>query len=77
MYHDRICQRIKLGDNIMSIFKRLTKGLIDTALLPVDIAKDVATLGGTLINEESATAERVEKLKDNAEKIYDSLEDDD
>lgn len=48
----------------MSIFK----ALIGIAVLPLDIAKDVVTLGGALTNEESSTANRVGDIFDNIDK---------
>ena len=59
----------------MRIFGKITKGLIDSALLPIDIAKDIVTLGGINTNqEEPYTVKKIKKLRDEAEDIYDSLD---
>jgi len=59
----------------MGIFGKITKGLIDTVLLPVDIVKDVVTFGGINTDqEEPYTVKKIKKLKDEAEDIYDSLD---
>ncbi len=60
----------------MGFFKRLTKTVVDTALLPVDVALDVVTLGGVLTDRDDPyTVERGRKLKENAEELYDILDD--
>ena len=44
------------------MFNGLLTAVVNTVTLPVDIVKDVATLGGTLIDEESAVKEKLEKM---------------
>jgi len=61
----------------MGFFKKLTKGVIDTALLPVEVVKDVATLGGVSVDEdEPFTKKRLKKVLDDLEAAYDSLDED-
>jgi len=61
----------------MGIFGKITQGIIDTALIPLDVAKDVATLGGVNTDqEEPYTLQKAKKLRDKAEEIYDALDDD-
>jgi hypothetical protein len=45
----------------MSLFR----ALIGVAVLPLDIAKDVVTLGGAITNEPSSTVTRLEHIFDN------------
>ena len=61
----------------MGLFGKITQGFIDIALTPVDVAKDIVTLGGTSTDqEEPYTLQKAKKLKDKAEDIYDSLDED-
>lgn len=61
----------------MGLFGKITQGLIDTALIPLDIAKDVATLGGASTEqEEPYTLQKARRLKKKAEDIYNDLDDD-
>ena len=52
----------------MSIFGKIIAGAVETALLPVDIARGVLTLG-----ESSNTEDRIDSLKDNADRIMEEL----
>lgn len=59
----------------MGLFGKITQGLIDIALTPVDIVRDVVTLGGVNTDqEEPYTVQKIKKLKDKAEDVYDSLD---
>lgn len=59
----------------MGLFGKITQGIIDVALTPVDIVKDVTTLGGVLTDEdEPYTLQKLKKLKNKAEEIYDELD---
>lgn len=52
----------------MGLFRALTKVVVDTALLPVAVAKDVFTLGGVADeNGRPHTLDQLEKIKDDAE----------
>jgi hypothetical protein len=52
----------------MSFFGKLVRTAVNTALLPVAIAKDVATLGGVCTGElEPYTVQQLEKIKEEAE----------
>ena len=53
----------------MSIFGKLVRTAVNVAALPVEIAKDIVTLGGvcTKGDFEPYTAERLKQLKDEAE----------
>ena len=49
---------------MFSMLKNLTKAVVATAMTPVDLMKDAATLGGELTDrEESYTAERLRQAK--------------
>jgi hypothetical protein len=54
----------------MGFFGKLAQSVIDIAILPVEVVKDVATLG-----EESFTAQRLRKAQQHAEEAYDELND--
>lgn len=61
----------------MGFLGKLIKTTIDVAFLPVEVAKDIATLGGLTSNEEdeSYTVQRLRKVAEHAEQAYDSLDD--
>jgi len=59
----------------MGFFKKLAKGVIDTALVPVEMVKDVATLGGVITDEPNTyTGRRFKKIAEDLEGAYDSLD---
>jgi len=61
----------------MGIFMKLVKGAVDTVSLPVDVARDVVSLGGALDEKkDSYTEDRLRKIKEDAEKAYKELEED-
>lgn len=60
----------------MGIFGKITKGFIDTCLLPIDITKDVIFLPDSEKDIGSHTINKLIKLKDRAEEIYDNLDED-
>jgi hypothetical protein len=52
----------------MKLFGQIVRTVVNTALLPVAVAKDVLTLGGVLTeNGEPYTVEAMKRLKDEAE----------
>jgi len=54
------------------MFKNLLKATVGVVVdLPVAIAKDTITLGGSITNEESAIAKSLGTIKDNIEKAVD------
>ena len=60
----------------MSIFGSILKTVIDTATLPIEVAKDVVTLGGVVTGEhQTYTDKRLEKLSDDLEDISDDAGD--
>ena len=60
----------------MSIFGSILKTVIDTATLPIEVAKDVVTLGGAATGEhQTYTGKRLEKLSDDLEDISDDAGD--
>ncbi len=59
----------------MGIFGKIIKGTLQRAALPIDIIKDVATLGGAITDEESAVVKKFKKLNDTGNGIMDELED--
>ncbi len=60
----------------MSIFGKILKATIKAATLPVDIAKDVVTLGGVLTDEkESYTKQGVDDIIGALEELGDEIDD--
>jgi hypothetical protein len=56
------------------MFSELFDGVIDCVTAPIEVAKDVVTLGGVLNDKDkSYTEKRLEKLKDDAEKVIDEM----
>ena len=52
----------------MGFLGKLVKGVIDTALVPVAIVQDVATLGGALTDEkEPYTTKKLKEVKEDLE----------
>ena len=52
----------------MGLFSALVKIAVDVVALPVDIAKDVITLGGTASEQDKPyTAQRLDQIKRDAE----------
>lgn len=59
----------------MGLFGKLIQGAVDVATTPIDIVKDVATLGGALTDEdEPYTVQKARKLAEKAGEIYDELD---
>lgn len=59
----------------MSIFGKLLKTGLDVITTPVDVVKDVATLGGALTGErQTYTGKKLERLGDDVEEIRDELD---
>lgn len=57
-------------------FKKLLQTSLDLALTPVEIIKDVATLGGSLTDQdEPYTVQRLKKAQQHVEDVYNSLDD--
>lgn len=51
----------------MKIFGQIVRTVVNTALLPVAVVKDVFTLGGVATGEDKPyTAQAIEKIKDEA-----------
>ena len=50
----------------MKIFGQIVRTVVNVALLPVAVVKDVVTLGGVVIEERPATIKAIEKLKEEA-----------
>jgi hypothetical protein len=51
----------------VSLFGKLVGAVVNTALLPVEIVKDVATLGGIATEQDkSYTRQQLEKLAEDA-----------
>jgi hypothetical protein len=59
----------------MGFFSDLTSVVIQTALLPVEVAKDVVTMGGIMTDQSKPyTARRIGKVFDKIEGAIDDLE---
>lgn len=60
----------------MGLFGKLLKTTIDIATAPIDIVKDVATLGGALTDQDKPyTAQKFERLGDDLEEVRDEVDD--
>jgi hypothetical protein len=47
----------------MNLFGKIVRTVVNTALIPVEVAKDVVTLGGVATDRhQTYTAERIDKL---------------
>lgn len=55
----------------MGLFGKLIALTIDTVTLPLDVAKDVVTLGGAATDEESAIARKLRKLQNEVDELGD------
>jgi hypothetical protein len=51
----------------MKLFGQLVRTVVNVAVLPVAVVKDVVNLGGLLNDERSATVKQVERIKREAE----------
>ena len=58
---------------LFDAFKKVTKAIVDTALIPVDVAVDVVTMGRALEDDEPATWERLNIIKDDLQDAYNQL----
>ena len=60
----------------MGLFGKLLKTTFDVVTLPVDVIKDVATMGGVLTDENKPyTAQKFERLGDDLEEVRDEVDD--
>lgn len=52
----------------MSLFGKIVRTVINVATLPVDVAKDIGTLGGSATDQPKPyTAQKLDKIKEEAE----------
>lgn len=58
----------------MGLFGKLLKTTIDIATTPIDVVKDVATLGGSITDEESALVKKARRLKNDVEEMRDEAD---
>lgn len=58
---------------MFGLFEKIVDVAIDTALLPVDVAKDAVTMGGSLVDEE--TPYTIQKLGKITKKLDNLTED--
>ncbi len=59
----------------MSLFGKFTKTLLHTVSAPIDVVKDVVTLGGALADEdEPYTSKKVKKIMDDLEEVGDEID---
>ena len=60
----------------MGLFGTLLRTTIHVVTLPVDVVKDVATMGGVLTDkDEPYTAEKARKIKRDTEDVADEVDD--
>ena len=58
----------------MSILGKFAAALTETVLLPVEVVKDVATLGGSVIGrDETFTGKRLRSIQDDIEEAIDEM----
>jgi len=57
----------------MGFLSKLAKATFDVVTLPVDIVKDVVTMGGVLDNEEPCTIEKLKKVTKSIEEASEDL----
>ena len=51
----------------MSLFGAIIKTVVNVVTLPVDVLKDACTMGGALIDEESAIKQKLKQIKEDAD----------
>jgi hypothetical protein len=51
----------------MKLFGQLVRTVVNVAILPVAVVKDIVTLGGVASDHGSYTVEQLKKIKDEAE----------
>lgn len=59
----------------MGLFGNVLKTGFDILTTPIDVVKDVVTLGGSITEEESAIVKKAKVIGKDLEDIKDSLED--
>lgn len=59
----------------MGFLGKMIQGAIKTASLPLDVVKDVATLGGAITDEKSATIKKLKQIKEKGKEAYEALDD--
>lgn len=60
--------------SFLGFFRKGALVIIDTVALPVEMVKDVVTLGGAVTGGTSATVERAKKICKHIENAYDELD---
>lgn len=59
----------------MSLFGKILKTAFDVATTPIDIAKDVVTMGGAMTEQNKPyTAQKISRLLDDGEEIRDEID---
>jgi len=59
----------------MSLFGKFTKTVLHTVSTPIDVVKDMATLGGAITDEEeSYTVKKAKKIISDIEEIGDEID---
>ena len=51
----------------VSFFAAVVRTVVNVAVLPIAVVKDIVTLGGMATDRESYTAEQLQKIKDEAD----------
>lgn len=60
----------------MGLFGKLLKTTFDVVTLPVDIVKDVATMGGVLTDKNKPyTAQKFDRIGDDLEEVRNEVDD--
>ena len=59
----------------MGLFKKLIKTSLNVVSTPIDIVKDVATMGGALTDQdEPYTVKKAKKILENTEEVQDEID---
>lgn len=59
----------------MSIFRQLTKTIFDVCTIPVDVAKDIITMGGALTDEDVPyTIQKAKQLNNDLDDVRKEIE---
>jgi len=58
----------------MGLFGKILKTALDVATTPIDIVKDVVTLGGAITDEESALVKKARRLSEDLEETRNEVD---
>ena len=56
---------------MLNVLKGLVKSTVGVVTLPIDVAADVLTLGGSMVDRDSFTAKKIGKIMDGIDEATD------